>query len=190
MNLDKPQLRIFYKELRASLSDAELESKSLQITEQVRFFLEERNDLTHFHLFFPIPNQREINTYAIKSFLEKRGAIIYTSRVESLTPRLQTLKLIPGTNFRLDKWNIPIPVDFELVTDELIQVVFVPLLAFDKKGNRVGFGKGYYDKYLSSLGASVLKVGLSFFPPEPNIPSDLHDIPLDYCITPENIITF
>lgn len=190
MSLDKHQLRIFYKELRAALSDTELEERSLQIAENVKVFLKERKELAHFHLFFPIPKQREINTYPIKAFLENRGANIYTSRVEENTLKLKTLLLKPNTTFLFDKWNIPVPQDFEVVTNELIQVVFVPLLAFDQKGNRIGFGKGYYDMFLDSLDHSVIKIGLSFFAPELYIPSEAHDIPLDYCITPENIITF
>lgn len=190
MSLNKNELRTFYKELRLALSDGELQKRSLQITDNVISFLGERKELNHFHLFFPIPKQREINTYPIKDYLEEKGNVIYSSRVEFDSLTLQTLLLKPNTKFLLDKWGIPVPVDFDLVTGELIQVVFVPLLAFDQKGNRIGFGKGYYDVFLASLGASVLKVGLSFFSPELSIPSELHDIPLDYCITPENILTF
>jgi len=190
MSLDKHELRTFYKELRAALSEEELQKKSLQITDNVIAFLGKRNELNHFHLFLPIPKQREINTYPIREYLEDRGNAIYTSRVELDSLTLQTLLLKPNTNFQLDKWGIPIPEDFKLVTNELVQVVFVPLLAYDQKGNRIGFGKGYYDVFLSSLNPSVLKVGLSFFSSELSIPSELHDIPLDYCITPENIITF
>ncbi len=177
-------------ELRAALSDEQLEKKSLKITDHVIAFLDERKELNNFHLFFPIPKQREINTYPIKEYLERRGGNIYTSRVELDSFTLQTLLLKPTTKFQLDKWGIPIPENFELVSNELIQVVFVPLLAYDQKGNRIGFGKGYYDIFLSNLDSSILKIGLSYFSPELYIPSESHDIPLDYCITPENVITF
>lgn len=190
MSLDKHQLRTFYRGLRAALTDDEIEKKSLQITERLITFLKERNALNNFHLFFPIAKQREINTYPIKEFLEGRGNTVYTARVEADSLTLLTLRLKPNTKFLLDQWEIPMPEDFELVTNEMIQVVFVPLLAYDQKGNRIGFGKGYYDLFLSSLDPSVLKIGLSFFPPELLIPSELHDIPLDFCVTPENILTF
>lgn len=190
MSLDKQQLRTFYKELRAGLSDEGLERKSLEITDNVIAFLSERKELTHFHLFLPIPKQREINTYPIKEYLELRGATVYTSRVDSDSLSLQTLLLKPNTKFQFDAWGIPVPEEFELVTNESIQVVFVPLLVFDQKGHRIGFGKGYYDVFLASLDPSVLKIGLSFFPAELSISPELHDIQLDYCITPENIITF
>ncbi len=190
MSLDKQQLRIYYKELRGALSDQEVKNKSLQITSNVIAFLDEKRELKHFHLFFPISKQREIITYPIKDYLDEKGATIYTSKVTPDSLALHTLRLQPNTTFQLDDWGIPVPDAFELVSDELIQVVFVPLLAFDQKGNRIGFGKGYYDLFLARLDPSVLKIGLSFFSPEIKLPSELHDIALDCCITPENIITF
>ena len=190
MSLDKNQLRTFYKELRAALSNEEIEQKSLQISNNVIAFLKEQNVLSHIHLFFPIPKQLEINTYPIKEYIEERGGTIYTSKVDPGSLKLQTLLLKPGATFQLDSWGIPIPEDCDIASNERIQLVFVPLLAYDQKGNRIGFGKGYYDVFLASLDPTVIKVGLSFFSPELSIPSELHDIPLDYCITPENIITF
>ncbi|PZX53287.1 5-formyltetrahydrofolate cyclo-ligase [Algoriphagus chordae] len=190
MSLEKNQLRTFYKSLRAALTDEELERKSLEIRDNVIAFLSERKELTHFHLFFPIPKQREVNTYPIKNYLENKGCAIYTSRVGSDSLALQTLFLKHDTEFQFDSWGIPVPLDFDLVNNESIQAVFVPLLAFDQKGNRIGFGKGYYDVFLASLDPSVLKIGLSFFSPEVSIPSELHDVPLDYCITTESVIIF
>ena len=161
MSLDKHQLRTFYKELRAALSDEDLEQKSIQISDHVVTFLDGRKELKHFHLFFPIPRQREINTYPIKEFLEQIGGYVYTSRVEIESLHLQTLRLKPSTKFQYDNWGIPVPEEYELESNDLIQVVFVPLLAYDQKGNRVGFGKGFYDAFLARLDPSVLKVGLS-----------------------------
>ncbi|MFC5627201.1 5-formyltetrahydrofolate cyclo-ligase [Algoriphagus winogradskyi] len=190
MSLDKHQLRTFYKELRAALTNEEIEQKSLQISNNVIDFLKERKGLNHIHLFFPIPKQLEVNTYPIKEYIQERGGTVYTSKVDPGSLKLQTLLLKSGTNFQLDSWGIPIPEEYEFASNEMIQLVFVPLLVYDQKGNRIGFGKGYYDVFLASLYPSVIKVGLSFFSPELSIPSELHDIPLDYCITPENIITF
>ncbi|WP_425636258.1 5-formyltetrahydrofolate cyclo-ligase [Algoriphagus yeomjeoni] len=190
MSPDKHQLRVFYKKLRAAMSADEREQKSIQISQNVIDFLSERKGLTYFHLFFPISKQLEINTYPIKDYLEEIGGKIYTSKVDSESLELKTLLLRPKTKFQLDSWGIPIPEEYEITSNELIQVVFVPLLAYDQKGNRIGFGKGFYDVFLASLDSSVIKVGLSFFPPELRISPEIHDIPLDYCITPENIITF
>jgi 5-formyltetrahydrofolate cyclo-ligase len=70
-------------------------------------------------------------------------------------------------------------------------VVFVPLLAFDSFGNRVGYGKGFYDKFLSECHAETIKIGLSFFEPEELIADVFdNDVKLDYCVTSEHVYTF
>jgi 5-formyltetrahydrofolate cyclo-ligase len=70
-------------------------------------------------------------------------------------------------------------------------VVFVPLLAFDKKGHRVGYGKGFYDRFLSDCKPETIKIGLSFFEAEESISAILpSDIRLDFCVTPTEIIVF
>ena len=72
-----------------------------------------------------------------------------------------------------------------------IEVVFIPLLAYDLKGNRVGYGKGFYDRFLKKLSKNTNKIGLSFFLPE-NYISDCsnHDIQMDYCVSPEKVFNF
>ena len=68
----------------------------------------------------------------------------------------------------------------------------LPLLAFDKKGYRVGYGKGFYDRFLLNLKEDALKVGLSLFEVEDDLISDInsYDIPMDICVTPEILYTF
>ena len=64
-------------------------------------------------------------------------------------------------------------------------------MAFDGKGNRIGYGKGFYDEFLKNCSKDTLKIGLSFFEAEAAIDGiEPHDIPLDYCVTPEKIYTF
>ena len=72
-----------------------------------------------------------------------------------------------------------------------IDLVFVPLLAFDKKGFRVGYGKGFYDKWLAGCRPDCIKVGFSYFEPVESI-DDRHefDVPLNLCITPHNVYVF
>ncbi|MFZ0597958.1 MAG: 5-formyltetrahydrofolate cyclo-ligase, partial [Flavobacterium sp.] len=72
-----------------------------------------------------------------------------------------------------------------------IEVVFVPLLAFDNVGNRVGYGKGFYDKFLAQCKPRTIKIGLSFFEAENQIDDVFEsDVKLDYCVTPEKIFRF
>jgi len=64
-------------------------------------------------------------------------------------------------------------------------------LAFDEKGNRIGYGKGFYDRFLNECKKDVIKVGLSFFEATTTIEdTNANDIPLDFCVTPEKIYRF
>ena len=70
-----------------------------------------------------------------------------------------------------------------------IDMVLIPLLAFDQHGYRVGYGKGFYDRFLQ--GISTKKVGLSLFPPVAEITdTDVHDVRMDLCLTPGEIYEF
>ena len=99
--------------------------------------------------------------------------------------------LTDNTKFQKNEYNIYEPVNGIEVPNAKIEVVFVPLLAYDKLGNRVGYGKGFYDIFLSKCNEDVIKIGLSFFEPE-EIIEDVSptDIRLDYCVTPKTIHLF
>ena len=90
-----------------------------------------------------------------------------------------------------NKFNILEPINGELVEAELIDLVFVPMVAFDNNGFRVGYGKGFYDRYLPRCRPDVIKIGFSFFEPVEFI-KDIgdFDVPLNFCITPQRIYEF
>jgi 5-formyltetrahydrofolate cyclo-ligase len=186
----KTELRQEYRQLRKQLSGAEVNDLSQKIAKQVGNWLDGQESLMQFHLFFPIAKFNEVNTFYLQQLLEQRGKTLYTSQVNREEDRLDTLLLPSEAAFFLDEWGIPVPQESLRVPTTKIQVVFVPLLAYDSSGHRLGFGKGFYDKFLSSLEQSVIKVGLSFFPAEKAIPTEPHDVPLDYCITPDRIRAF
>jgi 5-formyltetrahydrofolate cyclo-ligase len=190
MKEEKARLREVYNAKRAHLTSTRKLQYSFEILNQFKIWLSARKDFTHFHLFFPIERQNEINTYIIKEYLEASHKKVYTSVIKSKNLEMDTFLLSPKTVFEEGKMGIPIPVNSEKVEADYLQVILVPLLVFDKAGNRIGFGKGYYDVFLKGLRPEVVKVGLSYFLPEEKIPFEKHDMPLDYCITPEKIFTF
>jgi 5-formyltetrahydrofolate cyclo-ligase len=99
--------------------------------------------------------------------------------------------LTDNTKIKKNEYNIPEPVNGLEVPTSKIEVVFVPLLAFDSSGNRVGYGKGFYDKFLSECQPETIKIGLSFFEPEVLITGIFeNDVKLNYCVTPEHVYTF
>ena len=99
--------------------------------------------------------------------------------------------LTDNTKIKKNRYNIPEPIDGIVISNDKIDVVFIPLLGFDKAGNRVGYGKGFYDRFLADCKPETIKIGLSFFEAEDKI-TDIYenDIKLDYCVTPETIYTF
>ena len=95
------------------------------------------------------------------------------------------------TLFENNKYGISEPVDAEIRVADEVDLIIVPLLAYDVRGHRVGYGKGYYDRFLRDCRDDVLKIGFSFFEPEQVIPEvNRYDVKLDYCITPHRIYSF
>ncbi len=186
----KATLRKVYKLKRKDLGATQRQYFSKIISNQVLHFLQERPELEHLHLFLPIDRLYEINTFPLLNHLLAAGKNVYSSITDIKSGDMKTVKILEKTGFSKGPWGIPVPDQVELVEKHLIQVVFVPLLAYDLKGNRIGYGKGFYDRFLKELPAGVKKVGLSFFPPEKMIEIESHDISLDICITPHEIITF
>jgi 5-formyltetrahydrofolate cyclo-ligase len=83
------------------------------------------------------------------------------------------------------------PASGKMVSPHEIDIVLVPLLAFDCNGQRLGYGKGFYDGYLSRCRPDVLSIGLSWFEPEQTLPEiGAHDVPLKYCVTPQRLYVF
>jgi 5-formyltetrahydrofolate cyclo-ligase len=189
MESNKKALRQKYKTLRKSLSEEALEEMSLAITNSVlQLPIWEK---TYFHVFLPIVEQKEVDTELLLHLLSGKDKEILISKSNFETLEMIHFLLTDNTRIAKNEYNIPEPVDGIEVPSKKIEVVFVPLLAFDKKGNRVGYGKGFYDKFLSECNPGVIKIGLSFFEPEELIADIFEsDVQLDYCITPNVIHTF
>jgi len=187
--MHKKELRIKYKALRQSLSENDVEKKSLAIANKlIHLPIWEKN---YFHIFLPIVEQKEIDTEFILHLLAGKDKEIIISKSNFDTRKMTHFLLTDNTRIKKNEYNIPEPVDGIEVPSNKIDVVFVPLLAFDKKGHRVGYGKGFYDQFLSECKADVLKIGLSFFEAEDEIINIfMGDVKLDLCITPDKIYTF
>lgn len=187
---EKERLRKQYKAKRQALAEAKRAEMTRSITQNAMDFVRAHSQFHHFHVFLPISRLQEIDTFPMVDYLLQEGKEVYTSISDFRTGALRTVALSPSTQFTTDKWGIPIPLEPEDVGTEKIEVVFVPLLACDLSGNRIGYGKGFYDRFLTSLKPEVFKVGLSYFLPEVAIEADPHDISLDICILPGGIIEF
>ncbi len=185
----KKEVRQKYKELRQNLSEENIEEWSLQIANQlIRLDIWQHS---FYHLFLPIESQKEVNTEYILQVLVGKDKNIVLSKSDFSTREMTHFLLTDNTTIKKNAYDIPEPIDGLEVPVSKIDVVFVPLLAFDEKGNRVGYGKGFYDKFLAECKPEILKIGLSFFESEKVISDVLNtDIQLDLCITPTKVYNF
>ncbi len=187
--MTKNELRIQYKALRKNLSEAEIEEKSLAIANGV-LALDIWNKI-YFHVFLPIEEQKEVNTEFLLHLLSGKDKELVVSKSDFASRKMTHFLLTDNTKIKKNDYQIPEPVDGIEVPSSKIQVVFVPLLAFDTVGNRVGYGKGFYDQFLSECKPETIKIGLSFFEAENSIIDVFEkDVRLDFCITPKNCYRF
>lgn len=187
--MNKKELRAKYKTLRQELSLEEIEDKSLAIANKMlQLDIWEK---TYFHLFLTIEEKKEVETEFILQILAGKDKEIVVAKSDFDTLEMTHYLLTDNTKFQKNNYNIYEPVNGIEVPNAKIEVVFVPLLAYDKLGNRVGYGKGFYDVFLSKCNEDVIKIGLSFFEPEDAFDAiSTTDIRLDYCVTPSNLYSF
>ena len=185
----KAELRKKYKALRKALSTNHIDDLSMAIANQLLKL--PIWDLSFYHIFLAIEEQKEVNTDYILNILSGKDKHIVISKSDFETRNMAHFLLTDSTIIKKNEYNIPEPIDGIEILNDKIEVVFIPLLAFDKKGHRVGYGKGFYHKFLSEWKPETIKIGLSFFEAETEITNVFEsDITLDYCVTPTNIYKF
>jgi 5-formyltetrahydrofolate cyclo-ligase len=185
----KSELRKLMLQRRRALPVEEVQLRSKQIADH--FFLHFKlNPGQVLHLFLPIVKNNEINTWPIIEQMrlqcpDVRVAVPVTDAAQHiLTHHHLTDKAVLVEN----SWGIPEPKDATIIQAQEVDIVLIPLLAFDTLGHRVGYGKGFYDRFLAECRSDVIKVGLSLEPPVESITdTNTYDIPLDYAIMPDGI---
>ena len=185
--MDKKKLRQYYKDKRRSIEDDLNASNSLAIANQVLAL--PLWEYSYFHLFLSSRLLGEVDTEYILTILQGKDKQVIVPRMQT-EHELKHIVLTDSTLIKPNRWGIPEPQDGIELLPEQLHVVFVPLLAFDESGNRIGYGKGYYDRFLAACKPSCIKIGLSFFSPEKSIPKEVTDVSLDYCVTPDRVYTF
>jgi 5-formyltetrahydrofolate cyclo-ligase len=185
----KSELRRLYKKKRQALSFDAIETQSLQIANQLLKLA--IWDHSFYHVFLSIEEKKEVNTDFILNILSGKDKNIIISKSDFVSLKMTHFLLTDNTVIKKNVWQIPEPIDGIEIASNKIDVVFIPLLVFDKQGNRVGYGKGFYDKFLSECPSKTIKIGLSFFEAEDTIEDVFErDVTLDYCVTPKTIYRF
>lgn len=185
--MTKSAYRKLYIEKRKQFSDKQIDDFSLKILERLKKI--PVWDKSYYHVFVSIEAKHEINTQPIINYL-------FENNKNVIVPKTQENDLLnclinQETKWQKGNFNVPEPVDYELINSKLIEIVFVPMLICDVNGNRIGYGGGYYDRFLTGLSKDCLKIGLNLFEPIQLIEDiESTDIPLDYCVTPYLTVSF
>lgn len=187
--MTKVELRKIYLEKQIALSPAERDKRSAQILKQ--FFANfDLSRIDFLHCFQPIQRTNEIDTKPIFEKIRREFPNIETlvPRVNFETNEIENLKFTHETELIQNQWQIHEPSHNETVKTEKIDLVLVPLLCFDKRGFRAGYGKGFYDRFLQHCRKDCLKIGLSYFEAVDEIEdAQDFDVKLDFCVTPNQL---
>jgi 5-formyltetrahydrofolate cyclo-ligase len=190
--MTKADIRRHLKEKRNQLSADEVEAGSNQVC---RLFFQgfDLTGIQYIHIFLPITRLKEINTWPIIHLLQSDfpGIRIVFPKINPEDYTMESFLYDPDLILTENTWGITEPVAGNRIGPHLIDIMLLPLLGFDARGYRVGYGKGFYDRFLITCRKDTIKIGLSLEEPIPEI-EDINqfDIPMDYCITPRKIWHF
>lgn len=189
--MNKAQIRQQFKEMRSKIEPQErLRMDDLMLIQFQQFNFSAIQTLL---TYWPMDGQSEPNTHLFSGYLRHMlpGLTIAYPVSDMANGSMNAWAIHEDTVYKTNPWGITEPKDGSLISPEQIDLILVPLLAFDTEGFRVGYGKGFYDRYLAQCRADVVTIGFSYFGPVDKITdTGQFDVPLTYCITPQHTYEF
>lgn len=189
--MDKQQLRKLYLAKRMELSPEAYSDGNKQLLEQFQTL--DFSAVKYISLFLPMLERREPDTFLLIDWLKQNHPHIRLAFPGSNFSDYSIKHFLEDDMLEIDtnNYGVPEPISGNEIDNSAIDMVIVPLLAFDDNGYRVGYGKGFYDRFMAGCKKGTQFIGLSFFEPVNAIDdSDLYDVPLHRCITPQKIWVF
>ncbi len=187
MKNNKVFLRQLFKKHRSELTDNEVKDLNKAIFKNL--LKTELFKKTYYHIYLSNSLNNEVETDEVIKLLFKKNKRVYVPKI--IGENLIHIEINKNTTYFENHFSIREPLSTNPSDPRIFDVVFIPLLAYDKSGERVGYGGGYYDRFLLNTKKNVLKVGLSFFEPVDKILNvEEHDIKLDCVITPNIVYNF
>jgi 5-formyltetrahydrofolate cyclo-ligase len=182
--MKKQRLREIYKQQRTDLTEDKI--KELQENMYQQVYDLDLSKVNNVHVFLSIPKFKEIDTVPLISYFRNKNKRIVISKCNFKDNTLSHFYFEDDTVLELNKFGVPEPVNAEPALENDLDLIFVPLLISDIKNYRVGYGKGFYDRFLSSCRKDAKLIGLNFFEPIQQI-EDVNefDIPLHQVIYPK-----
>lgn len=186
----KKVLREVFLEKRMFLSEEEYLHRNMLLQSNIADQIDFRK-YRYLHTFLSIARKKEVLTQPIIDLALAKNPKIKVL-VSKTLPDNQLAHFLYNkyTKIVVNNWGIPEPSDAQPISPSEVDLVLVPLITFDRQGHRIGYGKGYYDRFLKTI-PNAHKVGLSLAPSLDLIPfSDELDVKLDQCITPFRVYDF
>ncbi|MET3113119.1 5-formyltetrahydrofolate cyclo-ligase [Pedobacter sp. CG_S7] len=186
--MDKAEIRKAAMKRRSGLSSEQIHEMSVQLL--AYFIQQDLSTVNVIHIFLPIEKKNEPNTFLFIDWLQQ-----HHPNIKILVPRADFDTALMTHHLYTDKKGLEknlydiLEPQSDHPHEGQIDLVLIPLLAFDKRGYRVGYGKGFYDRFLQNI--PTKKVGISLFSPVEEITDiDQYDVIMDYCLTPDGVYTF
>lgn len=189
--LNKELIRKNILEQRQMLSEEHKCALLQSVIDQLNLF--DFSKIKVVHIYLPIKKKNELDTFPVIRFLKliSPNITIVIPKSNFKTFEMQNIICDNNTILSENNYGIMEPVSGIEVPYNEIDMVICPLLTFDKNGYRVGYGKGFYDRFLSKCRPDVIKIGLSYFEPIDEIEDiDTHDVKLSYAISPSKLWKF
>jgi 5-formyltetrahydrofolate cyclo-ligase len=142
-------------------------------------------------IFLPIQSKKEPNTFLLMSEFLVENLKYFAPKIDLSLNKMNFYSIENENQIEYGPYQIPEPKSHYKIELNELDFILIPLLCFDSRGNRVGYGKGYYDRFLENAPQKLVKIGITLFDQFEIIDDvDINDIPLDFCITPNNLIRF
>lgn len=183
--LSKEELRDRARVVRSGLTPDEIRSFSRSICDSLRSQLNgERSVMVY------VSKPPEVDTMPLIRHFIDHDIDVIVPIIERETRSLRLSRLDDPGNLVVSTFSVPEPIGNEIpVKGEDLEVIIVPLLAFDRSGHRLGYGAGYYDRFLSSC-PQAKRIGAAFSCQEiRSVPADANDVAMDIIVTEREIIT-
>lgn len=188
LKMKKSEIRKVYLEKKGSLTESEVHSLSEKIFAN---FLSEFDlkDNQKIHCFLSIPEKGEVETKLFLNYFFKSKIRVFVPKI--VKGKLIALEITEETPLIENSWGIKEPAGNEDCGVKDYDFIITPLLYCDEFGSRVGYGKGFYDRFFAEINSNAMKVGVSFFPPNEKVEDvSEFDVPLNYLVTPTEVLSF
>ena len=185
-NQKKEELRQHLLEQRESILEPEFYGASADIIEALKEQKEYRGAGT-IHCYVSMNKRREVETRVLIQEMLIRGRDVIVPVTDFDSGTLRHLRLKSFSDLEENRWGVLEPTTGEEVSPEVMDLVIVPMVGGDEQCNRIGYGEGFYDRFLKDV--RCLKIGLSFdINVIEQLPTENFDIALDKIITEKRIL--